>query len=662
MSNSASQIRNLISTGATKTTGGNRNIAPGVLAVVDKMEGGSEGLKLVANFAAYQKDEPRFILVVGEKETADSRTSVSHDSASQPFSIDQIVSVGVATPKVAEAKVDELRFGYDGHDPLTTIELKQGMQPLHIRFELSEGSIPYSGGGRNSEVIDIVYDFNESNAYNACTSVDDCDPIDCKPVMEDIVRYIKRREIGGGRKLEEIIEVFPISSCADELGADPYSTFDITVCDTGDANSLAAVQADYDGKVVLYRRSGSNSTYRIMIEGTTPPTAFTPTTSGMMPVCDVCANGETATEGGFLYYFTVEDNGTDATTAIEAAITGEVAGATSVVEKQGNSFGKGTYSVVIDEKVSWNDMQAIVVALEGDNGITTVKELGELAAFCAGEELDPVTWTLVETCFATEKSYTISLGDDECGNDKLAILQASYPEATIEINVGAGTTGCMHTYTATLPTNIQCEDCDESFVGLYEAKLPTPFEGNKWKEVPPVAGDTDCLCGFGIRGKLFKITPDKTICDNIGYVEDSVRILGAAGGYHNRGYLDGRTDYSDEISVVRISEKQSRDHVAGNLINKEIESGYYFQDKPTHWNSSLQARWSDLESRFTDLDAQYLNYWVKVNHSKLAGHLNQQISKTIIYNVYVEVGKQAPIESLINEMASAKGVPGVKAY
>ena len=746
MSNSTSQVRNLVSTGVVKTTGGNRNIAPGSLAVVDKMKSSpGEGLDLVSNFAAYEKDDPRFILMVGEKETASARTSVSHDSSTQPFSINQVVSVGVSTPKNAQVKVDELRFGYDGHDPSTSIKLKQGMQPMHIRFELSEGSIPFSGGGTNREVVDLVYDFNESNAYNACSALEACEDINCKPVIEDIVKYIQRREISGGRKVGDIVDVFPISSCAGELGEDPFTTFEISVTDTGDSNALAAVQANYSSKVTLYKRRGSTSIYRTLVEGMSTPTAFTPTVAGMLPVCNVCENGEDLSDGGFAYYFTADDAGADVSSTIKSEIESEVSGSTATVEKQGNDFGKGVYSVVVDEQVSWNAIQDIVQALAEESTpiVATVKELGELTKFCAGETLDPISWTSVETCYATTKEFKISLGDTDCEGNKLEALRASYPE--LDINIVANTsaevtlsgasgtgnitingvdtlvtfdtdlgttagnvatagiegfevtadgevltivgevtgdvvftnltgdlagaveaedlsTGCMHTYKAVAATNIQCDECDDAFIGLYEAETPSPFAGTKWEEINPVAESTDCLCGFGIRGKLFKITPEKSLRDKLEYLEDSVRIVGGAAGYKSRGYLDDRTDYSDEIKVIRVSEKLSRDQVAGNLICAEMEGGYYFQDTKTHWRDSLKARWVDLESRFSDLDAQYINYWIKINHSKLAGHFDQQKNKTIIYNVMVEVGKQDDIEGILNAIASAKGISGVKAY
>lgn len=741
--NSTSQIRHLISSGAVKTTGGSQDIVPGQIAFVDKKKGTSSGLMVVGSFAPYKKSDPRFVLTLGEKNFTSSRTTVGHDSMSIPFSIDQVVEIGVSTPKISQPRVDEVRVGFDGHDITKSLKLKQGMEPLRINLKLEGGSIPYSGGNTNCEVIDLVYDFNKSNPYLSCSTVEDCEVIPCAPVVEDIVKQFKRRQIGGGRTLDEVVDIYPILSCNETDGnSNPFTTFEIRVCDTGDANALAKVQEGYNFPIKLYKREGSTSVYRALIPGTSAPSNYTPTTSGMLPNCDVCANGSSPVGGGYLYYLVVEDNGEDVTSELEAEF------ASSTVVKQGNSFGKGVYSLVVDDQYTWGDVTTAIENLAtNENIIVTIDELGKTTSFCEGETLDPISWSLIETCYGKEKVFKLSLSDTECGEDRLKELQATYPDlnismladyeveitlsgssgtANLEINgetylitfdtdlettaadfvgslsidgisaqsvdnvitlTGSSTIlegvvinndtgdldgavittditkGCMHTYQAIVPTNIVCDECDDAFLRMFEAESPSSYDGVHWEEVvSDVAPDPDCLCGIGFKGKVFKITPDKCFGNDLMYVEDSVYIEVGAAGYASDGFVTGQMSFEEEVAVTRISRKVSRDAVAGNLINIEKESGYYFQDRATNYSSNLKNRWVELESRFSDLDAQYLNYWIKIRHDHASGYLNQPISKDIIYNVYVEVGRQATLEALLNDLASARGISGVKAF
>lgn len=753
MSNSSSQTRHLVSTGAVKTQGGNHFIAPGQIAVIDRKRGSSDGVAVVSDFSQYPKNDPRFILTVGEKEIANARTRGAHDSMSIPFSINQIVEMGVEVPKIAQQKVDEWKVGYDGLNPETSFKFQEGMQPLHIRLKVDEGSIPYSGGGVNAEVVDLVYDFNSTNPYKTCNPVDPCTPIACKPIIEEIIKTFERHQIGGGRELRDVVEIYPILSCNNELGDVPYTTWQLSTCDTGDSLALANVKASVgNGNVILKRRNGSTSVYQVMIQGTTQPNDYTPTVVGMLPVCNVCEDGSTPTAGGYLYYITVEDDGVDVSADIESLISG------SVANKQGNSYGKGVYSLVTTSQINVQDF--VDDLLSGEDLVSTVREVGEIKSFCEGEGLDPIEWSLVDTCYADTRQYKITLGDDECGNDLLTQLKATYPEYNVVVADGnettslvqvtiKGTSGtanikiggvdylatfntdidttitdfialhgstlsalgvqlgnggsdvllisgdtenvgivtatndtpnltgdvvttltpipakgaCMTSYTATVPTDIKCEDCDPKLTAFYTAEAPKPFRNVEWEEVEDTTPvDVNCLCGIGFRGKTFKITPEKCLWGKFEYVEDSTSILVSGAGYASNGLLNAGMDFTENVSVKQVSEKISRDAVAGNLLNLEVEGGYYFQDRDTHFHETLKSRWVELESRFSDLSSQYINYWIKVQHTKQAGYLEQMQSKPIIYNIFVEIGKHQDIETLLNSLAGSRGIDGVTAF
>lgn len=756
MSNSTSQIRHFILNGSTKESGGDLHLGDGELTLVDNTRSVDGGLAVADNIAYADKNARNFILRVGTYGVGlknNTRTTSTFHSSSKPFALNEVVDMGINMPQISEPKVDIIRIGYDGHDPSTSFKFRQGMKPLHIRFEMSEGSIPYSGGNVNSEVVDIKYDFNEYAGFPSCEEIENCSPINCKPIIEDVISLIKNRQIGGGaRTVGDVVEVLPIlgGGCENTFGEIEYYTYQMSVCDEGDVSATAEVQAKYPGQTVRrVKRSGAITTYEILTTDSNPPQSFTKYYPGGLATCGVCESGSLI-QGGYVSYITISDNGESKQGEIAIAL------GTTNVTPIGNDLGNGTYVVVTPEKVT--AQQIIALSTELGGYVFTFKQGGKLSDMCGGEEGLGNEWTLVNTCYGSNQVYKISLADDICGENRLQELQDTYPDLNIVVapsnnsqavvtlaggatgstgNISIGgtnylvtfttdlattatnfvathssalsalgitasnaggvitingttsalgtvayepigestltgevvntvlplTAGCMTSYLATVLTDINCEGCDEQFVGFYTSKEPRPFDGNKWEKVEEVVPEVEgCLCGIEIRSKIWKIVPEKGMKGDFSFIEDSVRIYGAGAHYKSDGTFDGMETVLEPVKVTRIQNKVNRDAVAGNLLNKEREMGYYFQDTDVKYSDSLKTRFGAmLASRFNDLDAQYANLWIKINHSKQAGHLNQPIMKPIIYNFYVHVGKIQRVMDLFNAIAGATStLSGIK--
>lgn len=67
---------------------------------------------------------------------------------------------------------------------------------------------------------------------------------------------------------------------------------------------------------------------------------------------------------------------------------------------------------------------------------------------CVSDQELTYEWAAGDNCFAQSETYTITLGDDECGNNRLSELQAAYPDLTIAVGTVA-TANSQRTVTLT---------------------------------------------------------------------------------------------------------------------------------------------------------------------------------------------------------------------
>lgn len=68
------------------------------------------------------------------------------------------------------------------------------------------------------------------------------------------------------------------------------------------------------------------------------------------------------------------------------------------------------------------------------NVVTTTLTLDCGEYVSSANSTTSISWVLTDTCTAVEKTYRLQLADDECGENKLAEVQARYPELTIAVD------------------------------------------------------------------------------------------------------------------------------------------------------------------------------------------------------------------------------------
>jgi len=398
------------------TTGYAGNLAKGQLAIVKNKAVKGQGAEVVSSFAGMtSKDLISFR--VGETTTPGNlRINEVASQSTGFFPIGSIVDIKGYAPTNVELKVDYLEVGYDGIDADTALNIPEGKSaPVDI---VVYGDVASLFFGRSEYVI-------QKRAYREKGE-------SMQTVIERLVKEINEDKIPVANgytstedSLSKFLEVGVINSeTVAQTGVDSvFST--INVIDNGDSNDLADIQAQYPAyKVERTARLDGTSTYTILHLASATLADYTKTIYNVYAKgCEACQAGYDSLTGGIVYHVSLEDDGSNSTSTVQA-IPGAVSG-TAV--KFGNKDGKGTYSVVLDNVLTQAEHTTFVTA----NPTAEVKVIGQTENVCSDSTSTTYTWTDGETCTAVVKNYSIILKDNECGQSRLTELQAAYPELTI---------------------------------------------------------------------------------------------------------------------------------------------------------------------------------------------------------------------------------------
>lgn len=454
-----------ISNGAVKTTGGSINLAKGQLAAVDQTKATADGLSVISSFAGKAKDKKDFTIRLGVEGKTPGRSYSDKSYSTVPFSLNEIVELTVSAPQLTEHIVDEVVIGYDG-TPGSEFDFTTGDAYFRIALELKGGSIEWRGGKNNSEFVGVNIEIPSCDPFADCVDCDSCAAVDCKEIVMEAVERLRRKQLTGGKTVADFIDITPVLDCDTALTASliQYDYYSVDVCDTGDDNAKALVAAQYNVPVVRIARSGAISTYQMLLPTADgAPDDFETTIASIIKGCADCPAGYSEVVGGFVYAFTIEDDGVDRTALIEA-IANFVAG---TVVKSGNSAGVGFYTAVFSAKITDAQIATLLAGAVPSNTFT-VDLVGEVASICTDDTVTSTAWELGGSLNAVQESYNLWLPDTSCGTDRLAELQANYTALTVAIaqtraltltgtngtaNVVVGGTNYLATFTTDLTTS-----------------------------------------------------------------------------------------------------------------------------------------------------------------------------------------------------------------
>ena len=414
---------------------GSKNLAKGQFAIVDTTNPLPTGARVVTDFTG-ASPVTKYEFRVGKHPVANTRTAQNNKAYSSiPFKISQVVDVQVSSPKTSTQKFDEFIIGYDGINDDTALTFDEG-QTTSLDIILSGipmGYIGAKGSANNYGEYAFKLHFGKE--------VGETD----QEVVQKAVAEISKRAFGTGQKITDFVDIKIVDSTKESLVGTSYNFATLTINDSGDSNALALVQAQYPAyKVEITDRVGTQSTYTILKPSSVSLSAYSTSLASTIKGCDDCGAGYTELDAGIVYAVTIEDDGADLSTTVDD-IAGAVSGTTV---RKGNVDGRGLYTIVVSAVLTPAQI-ATFTSASAVKGTATFQLVGEVKAVCSNSTTTTTAWVAGETCKATVEEYSIQLPDNECGNSRLAELQAYYPSLTIEEGKPTG----VATQTVTVSTD-----------------------------------------------------------------------------------------------------------------------------------------------------------------------------------------------------------------
>lgn len=295
------------------------------------------------------------------------------------------------------------------------------------------------------------------------------------------------------------------------------------------------------------------------------------------------------------------------------------------------------------------------VAPEAFDVVTTTITLDCDEYESSEDTITTIAWVAGEECTAVEKEFTLQLADDNCGENRLEELEAYYPE--LEITAGESV-NCQTVYTTSVLSDFVCEECSPAIRGLYETEAPEPFNFVHWVEETP-AYDPTSLMGIRVKGKETVFAGEEYLRGSVPFLYDFVRI-NVAGGYPMT-LAENLITREEPFSVKLISVGSRPESLGLDFYDFEDRTRVYFTGEQSDPSNLYRQRVLGMESMIKPL-AQYVNYVIEIRPERFAQSFSSMKKEPIRYNIIAEVGKHKQLETLVNALATAAGLPTVQAY
>lgn len=269
-----------------------------------------------------------------------------------------------------------------------------------------------------------------------------------------------------------------------------------------------------------------------------------------------------------------------------------------------------------------------------------------------------IAWVAGETCTAIPVTYTLQLAD-KCGEDRLAEVQAAYPNLTITLAEVPAAGGCQTVYSTTVLSNLICEECSPIFHDIFGAEAPARFELVDWVEVREGDWDETALMGIRVRGKKMVLGGTEEFRRDIPtlYTSTRVSLSNEAPGEVSQSYNKGT---NGRFAVKILSHATEPGGLGFQLRDMEARTKVYFTQEAAHCNNYASYVLGE-ESLLKDFK-QYITYTVRVKRSHPSQSFSGDVTVNYDYIFAVELGRQADIQTLVNHIATGAGLPTVSAY
>lgn len=620
----------------------------GQIGIYDTKDTSENGCKAVIDFTGKPRNDKRYEIRIGRNEQAASRSIYDKDFSTPLFSLNEITEIYASWPKKDHAYVDDVILGYNGVSDDTAFSVSKGDR-IAIRLILAGRAFELLGyeGGR-IEINDAILLDDCDNTPNQCEECDPCEEVDLLPAVLKCIERMKNQPIAGGGKVSDYIDITPVTRCTNEATepeTEDVNFYCMEVCDTGDDLALAEVRAQYPGlKIVRESINGSMSRYKVMKKGT-KPNDYTQRLISIMKGCEECPPSYTEVKGGYLYSISLEDDGVDMSTTVES-LPNVVA---DTVNKMSQIKGSGLYIAATSKKLTDEEISTFVEA----NPTAIIYCVAKTSDMCENPTVRTASWSACGSCKVSTEKYYITIPDDECGNSALEEIKQAFPE--LEITDYGTPAACQHSFQTTVYTNMLCDECDKVFEGFFTSKAPASYRNRMWKKLESAQElGTNCKCGIRFRGKEMLLSPSECLMDKMTYVEDSVEIVGASGGYPD-SLDEGSPIWWDQLHFERLSSKAPRTHVGGNMMDDELKGYAHFNGFPKH--QDFMGRTFMNEYSRVEQTAQYVDFQITINPHRYAQGFGKVIADDPVNLILrVRYGAHEGVQEMINMIGAAAGL------
>ena len=634
-----------VNEGNVRTDGGSLTLGAGELAVVDLSTTISKtaGVKVLSDFAPLSSSA-KLAIRIGEGPQAVSRSEGNKHLSTIPFVLKDITNIYVDAPQRAGIKVDDFIIGYNGKDG-SEIVLDEGDNDV-IELTLMGNLMGMIGLPDSKHTVSVNLTAPRGTRSDVAT------PAAGEWTMEEVVtnayKELKNYKLPGNVDINDYVDILLVNSTNPETIPGTATTFyELGLADDGTFTDLGKVQAQYpELDVKKLNWIGGITTYSVI--SSTAPAAYQAKPNFALKGCEDCPAGFTELSEGFVYQVVLENDGADATAAVQA-LPGATAGTASLNETDGDTT---FYSVVTNDELTEAEIDAFI----GANATAKIELISQdVVDLCQSATPASVAWVEGESCNTNVETYTITLADTKCGDSRLPELQAAFPELTItETSVGE----CQRTYSADVVTDLVCEECSPIFRDVFTSEAPDDFDFVSW-EAEPATYDGTAKMGIRVRGKRSTLAGNEFLRDEMPFIDTSVSIslVGGFPTWTNESYNSGD---EERFEVKILSRKADAQNIGGNLRKYEEEGQVNFRGRSRYHGNNYGKLVNGQETRFDALQ-NYIVYSITIAPLKFESNFQQPQNGAFTYHYPVEIGKQGQVETLFNKLATASGLPQVKA-
>jgi len=634
--------------GSVMTNGYSARLGRGQFGIIDKGAAPTAlGQRVTSTIATTPKDR-LFELVVGAPDLTPSKFQTNKSWKSRPFKLSEVVDVSVSAPKLG-ISVDKWILGYDGFNDSTAIVLQNGDNEV-IDITLEGEAIGMLGYANSKVTVKLYLEAPNEGSFTM------------HEIVEKAVERLKAVKLKGGIPITQYIKIAPVNSenPVSVSGVD-YVFYSLTVSDEGRESDLGLVQAQYP----LYQVKRSDylngqSVYTILAPEGTVLADFDQVS---VTISDPnCGEGSPSTST----VSTAWEEG-DTCTAIQKNFTLQLADECDSDKLADLQAYYPDLDILIDTP---NQVQTINLTGTSGTANITVAGVDYLATFNTNLSTTEQDWVTANSATilastGTTVTYAGGLITFTAPSGTMPIISVANASGnlagTLSAIAGSGTensTVCQTLYRTTVFTDVVCEDCSPLLRDLFIAQAPESFEFIDWVEEAKVY-DADAKMGIVFEGKENIFAGSEEYRDEIPYLYSSTRISVAneAPGMVNSSFNEGT---NGRFALKLISRAQDPSGLGKDLFDLEERSRVYFTGAQRHHGNNYAKLVLGEESLLKPL-RYYVVYSVRVRPVRFAQSFSGDLAENFNYLVVAEYGRHTAVETYINALATAAGLPTVSA-